>query len=192
MNQLEALKFLGVNSISESEEAIENKLFEIKQELIANCHVPQLIVARQKKLKQLISISEILNFRIPNQESNFQLEKLNTDNILDVFNLYHKNRSQILQKIFSGNDLHSIFLCSDLLLENLRIWAEKWPKLDTHSNEEVKLSKELESVEMYRLIKELNENNKSFFRDLSPEDLQETLLTEIQRLNLISTYFSAC
>jgi hypothetical protein len=183
MNQHEALKFLGVHSISESEEAIENKLFEIKQEITANCHVPQLIVAKQKKLKQISSISEIFNIQIPKEESNFQLEKLETDSMLDSFNLYHKNRSQILQKIFSSNDIHFIIYCSDLLLLNLKIWAEKWPKLDTHSKEEVKLSKELESVEMYRLIKEMNEKGIVFFNELEKTNISESLKIEIGRLN---------
>jgi hypothetical protein len=189
MNENEALKFLGVHSISESEEAIENKLFEIKQEITANCHVPQLIVAKQKKLKQLSSISEILNFQIPRYERNFQLEKLETNSILDAFNLYHKNRSQILQKIFSSNDIHFIIYCSDLLLLNLKIWAEKWPKLYTKSNEKVKLSKELESIEMYRFIKELNEKGIVNFEQLTGVVIQNYLKVEVIRLRLISEYF---
>jgi hypothetical protein len=190
MNINEALKILGVDSISESEEALENKLFEIKQEIIANCHVPQLIVAKQKKLRQLITISEILNFNIQKRETNFEIEELETDSILDSFNLYHKNRTLIMREILALESLNILIFCTDLLLENLKNWAEKWPILQANQMIEIKLSKELESVEMYRLIEELNENKKLFFNDLKTINLPNPLFIEIQRLNLIATYFA--
>jgi hypothetical protein len=190
MNINEALKILGVDSISESEEALENKLFEIKQEIIANCHVPQLIVAKQKKLRQLITISEILNFNIQKRETNFEIEELETDSILDSFNLYHKNRALIMREILALESLNVLIFCTDLLLENLKNWAEKWPILQANQMTEIKLSKELESVEMYRLIEELNENKKLFFNDLKTVNLPNPLFIEIQRLNLIATYFA--
>jgi hypothetical protein len=55
---------------------------------------------------------------------------------------------------------------------------------------EIKLSKELESVEMYRLIKELNENNKLVFSDLDLINETRSIKIEIERLNLIASYFS--
>ncbi len=191
MNINEALKILGVDSISESEEALENKIFEIKQEIIANCHVPQLILAKQKKLKHLVKICETLNFKLETEIDKFEIDLFNSESMLDTFNLYHKNRALVLQKMASNSELNFLISCCDLLVQNLKNWAKKWPKLDTNPNEEIKLSKELESVEMLRLIKELNEKNNFLFSDLITNDLQKLLLIEIQRLNLIATHFSA-
>ena len=191
MKQHEALKFLGVDSISECQDAIENRIFEIKQDIIANCHVPQLILAKKKKLKQILLISESLNYEMDEFWDNFEIENCETDSILDSFNDYHKNRALILQKIVSSNNLNFLFYCSDLLQINLKNWCEKWPKLETDQSEEVKLSRELDSVEMYRFINELNQNNVFIFNDLTSTNLHKYLLVEILRMNQLSNYFNA-
>ena len=183
MNQIEALTFLGIDSILESEEAIESKIFEIKQEIIASCHVPKLIVAKQNKLKRLVSICETLKFEVEKKIENFEIDQSNSESIIDSFNLYHKNRAMILQKIASNTDLNFLIYCSDLLLQNLNTWAKKWPKLETDPSDDVKLSKELESVEMLQLIKELNKKNILFFNDLNESNLPSRLIIEIKRLN---------
>jgi hypothetical protein len=189
MNINEALKTLGVDSISESEEALENKLFEIKHEIFANSHVPQLIIAKQKKLKQLVTICKTLNFKLETEIDKFEIELLNSESMLDTFNLYHKNRALILQKTASNSELNFLISCCDLLVKNLKNWAKKWPKLETDGKNEVKLSKELESVEMLRLIKEVNSYNILNFNDLKSENTPKDLMIEIQRLNDLTTFF---
>jgi hypothetical protein len=189
MNQNEALKFLGISSIDECQDAIETRIFEIKQNIIANCHVPQLILAKKKKLKQILLISESLNYEMDEFWNNFEIENCETDSILDSFNVYHKNRALILKKIVSSNNLNFLFYCSDLLQINLKNWCEKWPKLETDQSEEVKLSRELDSVEMFRLLKELSGNNELIFSTLKSDNLPMSLLMEIQRLNLIAKFY---
>lgn len=191
MNQNEALKFLGIASIDECQDAIETRIFEIKQDIIANCHVPQLILAKKKKLKQILLISESLNYEMDEFWDNFEIENCETDSILDSFNDYHKNRALILQKIVSSNNLNFLLYCSDLLQINLKNWCEKWPKLETDQSEEVKLSRELDSVEMFRFINELNQNNVFIFNDLTSTNLHKYLLVEILRMNQLSNYFNA-
>ena len=189
MNTNEALKIIGVDSISESEEALENKIFEIKQEIFANSHVPQLILAKQKKLKQLVTICETLNFKLETEIDKFEIELLNSESMIDTFNLYHKNRAQILQKMASNSELNFLISCCDLLVQNLKNWAKKWPKLETDAKNEVKLSKELESVEMLRLIKEVSSYNILNFNDLNSGNTPKDLMIEIQRLNELTTFF---
>jgi hypothetical protein len=74
-------------------------------------------------------------------------------------------------------------------VKNLKNWAKKWPKLETDGKNEVKLSKELESVEMLRLIKEVNSYNILNFNDLKSENTPKDLMIEIQRLNDLTTFF---
>jgi hypothetical protein len=189
MNQIEALKFLGIDSILDAEEAIENKIFEIKKEIIASCHVPQLILAKQKKLNQLVSICEALNFKLEMKNDIFEIEPLNSESILDTFHLYHKNRTLILNKTASNLDINFLIFCCDLLLHNLKNWSRKWPYLDSKLRNDVKLSKELDSVEMLRLIKEVNESNVLFFNDLKSNNTPQLLMIEINRLNQIALFF---
>lgn len=189
MNQTEALKFLGIDSILEAEESIEYKIFEIKREINASGHVPQLIVAKQKKLKQLISICESLKINLKTEFDNYLIEPLNSESILETFNLYHKNRALILQKIASNSDIYFLIYCCDLMLHNLKNWSRKWPNLDSELRNDVKLSKELDSVEMLRFIKDVN-NHKIFdFNDLNIESIQNELMIEIKRLNQIALFF---
>jgi hypothetical protein len=189
MNQIEALKFLGIDSVLDAEEAIENKIFEIKNEIIASCHVPKLILAKQKKLKQLVSICEILHIHLEINFEKFELEHLDSESILETFNYFHKNRAFLLQKITSNSDLNLIVYTCDLLYQNLRNWAYKWPILESDVNVDVKLSKELESVEMLRMIKNLNERNVFNFNDLKSKNTPNDLMIEIQRLNELARYF---
>lgn len=189
MNQIEALKILGIDLISESEEVIENKIFELKHEIIASCHVPQLILTKQKKLKQIVTICETLNLILEKEIEKFEIERLNSLSIIDSFNLYHRNRAHILREILTSNKLHSLTFYCDLLMENMKMWSQKWPKLDTHYILDMKLSKELESVEMFRVIKNLNDNNIIYFNDINSENIPMNLLTEIHRLNKLSVFF---
>lgn len=189
MNQTEALKFLGVDSILESEEALENKIFEIKREINASSHVPQLIVAKQKKLKQLVSICESLKIYLKTEFDKYLIEPLNSESILETFNVYHKNRAVILQKTASKLDVNYLIYCCNLLLHNLKNWSRKWPNLDPELRNDVKLSKELDSVEMLRIIKNLNELNVFNFNDLKSKNTPIDLVIEIQRLNELARYF---
>lgn len=189
MNNIEALKFLGIDSILDAEEAIENKIFEIKQEIIASCHVPQLILAKQKKLKQLVSICEFLHIDLETKFEKFELEHLDSESILETFNHFHKNRSLIFQKIASSSNLNFLVYCGNMLLQNLKNWCQKWPKLESVVNVDVKLSKELDSVEMLRMIKNITEHNILHFNDLNSENIPTDLLVEIQRLNELKSFF---
>jgi hypothetical protein len=78
----------------------------------------------------------------------------------------------------------------NLLLENLKVWSKLWPKTPILEDEKIVLSKELESMEFYQVLKELKQVNVLNFKDLYFAQLPESLNHEIKRLNLISKYFS--
>lgn len=188
MTQNDALSLLGIIDISNAVNAIEEDIFDLKQEILRFSHVPQLIVSRQKKMNQISSICKTLNVHFDQKFLEFEIDTIDSELILDSFNLYHKNRAQISREILSSNNLDFIIYCSELMLRNLKTWAKKWPKLESTSIEEMKLSKELESVEMYRFIKNLNENNLFNFNELNSVNTPKELIIEIQRLNQIATF----
>ena len=76
------------------------------------------------------------------------------------------------------------------LLENLKAWSKLWPKIAILEDENILLSKELESMEFYQVLKELNKSNIIYFSDLNSIQLPPDLSNEIKRLNLINAYFS--
>ena len=78
----------------------------------------------------------------------------------------------------------------NLLLEYVKDWSNLWPKLTFLSDDKILLSKELEAMEFYQVLKELKQANVLYFKDLNSVQLPESLNHEIQRLNLISSYFS--
>jgi hypothetical protein len=78
----------------------------------------------------------------------------------------------------------------NLLIENLKVWSNLWPKTTILEGEKILLSKELESMEFYQALKELKKGNVLNFNDLKNVDLPKNLNHELMRLNLISAHFS--
>lgn len=191
MTQIEALKLLGVNDLSNSVEALEIRLFDLKKEIIVFCHVPQLLISKKKKLNQLISISETLNYPIDEFSESIILHANDSEVILESFNTYHLNRTLLMQKITLSNNCRFIISCIDLLIKNTQIWCEKWPLIKLNQELEVKISKELDSILMLQTIKSLKNLDIHKFIDLREEDLAHPLLQEIRRLNLILQYLNS-
>jgi aryl carrier-like protein len=192
MTQNEALNLLGINDASNSVEAIEMRLFELKKEIIAFCHVPQLLVSKQKKLKQLMLISETLKCASNECSETIVLNSNETEFILESFNAYHCNRSFVLQKIAVSDNCKFIMSGIDSLVENIRIWSEKWSNMNLKIDLEAKLSTELDSIQMLQIIKSLKNQNIQKFQDLREKQLPHNILLEIKRLNLIHQYLIGC
>ena len=58
------------------------------------------------------------------------------------------------------------------------------------SDEKILLSKELESMEFYQVLKEMSLVNVLNFNDLLLTNIPDKLNIEIKRLNLINSFFS--
>jgi hypothetical protein len=186
----EASIFLGIEDFESFEEALEFRLFELKQQLISKPCIPQLLQARLSKLKQLKEACRALEFEIESTTIELKINELNIYSLTDCFNYFQKNMNFILARLSSNLTIDLMEISINLLLENLKGWSKLWPKIPILEDEKILLSKELESMEFYQVLKELKQVNVLNFKDLDFDQLPENLNHEIKRLNIISEYFS--
>ena len=191
MTQNEALNYLGISELSEVRDALEEELFLLRQQIISKGNIPQLLIARKKKLNQLNEVASILNIKKKSKYNQLLINKLESLNLIDCFNLFQKNKALILQKISSELNFENIEHCIDNLMLNLKMYCSLWPELNFENGEQVLLSKELDSMEMLHLLKELESKNICNFSDLTKHELPKPLIMEIKRLNALRKQFEA-
>ncbi len=190
MSIKEAETLLKLDEFDSADEALEQQLFELHQQLIAKAFIPQLLQARKVKLKQLVEICRALSIETNINFKLFKINELDSFNLIKSFNDYQKNNSLILSQLSSDLTIRTLDSAIDSLLLNLKNWSLLWPKLELSLDEKILLSKELDSMSFYQVLKELKSINILSFNSLKKEILPSNLIYEIKRLNLISNYFS--
>ncbi len=186
----EASIFLRIEDFESCEDALEFQLFELKQQLISKPCVPQLLQARFSKLNQLKEATLVLEIKTESVNLDLEINELDSSNLIDSFNSCQKNKNLILARLSSKLTFDLLEVSINLMLENLKNWSKLWPIITILENEKILLSKELESMEFYQVLKELKRTNVLNFKDLDFTKLPNNLNHEIKRLNLISNYFS--
>jgi hypothetical protein len=186
----EAETLLRLHEFESAEEALEQQLFDLHQQLISKPIIPQISLARKVKLKQLVEICHILSIETNKNFNSFKINELDSINLIQSFNDYQKNKSLILSQINRNLTIQTLDAAIDALLFNLKNWSKLWPNLEIISDEKILLSKELESMEFYQVLKEMSLINILNFNDLTSTNIPDKLNTEIKRLNLINSYFS--
>ena len=190
MSIKEAETLLRLDEFDSAEEALEQQLFDLHQQLISKPIIPQLLQVRKVKLQQLREICHILSIETNQEFNSFKINELDSINLIQSFNDYQKNKSLILSQLARDLTIQTLDAALDALLLNLKNWSKLWPKLEIKSDEKILLSKELESMEFYQVLKEMSLVNVLNFNDLILTTVPDKLNTEIKRLNLISVYFS--
>ena len=190
MTKQEASIIIRVDDFESFEEALEFQLFELKQQLISKPCIPQLLQARLSKLSQLKEATLVLDIKTESVNLNLEINELDSSNLIDSFNSYQKNKNLILARLSSKLTFDLLDVSINLMLENLKKWSKLWPIITILEDEKILLSKELESMEFYQVLKELKHANVLNFKDLYFKKLPNNLNHEIKRLNLISNYFS--
>ena len=190
MSIKEAETLLRLEEFDSADEALEQQLFDLHQQLISKPIIPQLLQARKTKLKQLKEICNVLSIEIKQNFNSFKINELDSINLIQSFNDYQKNKSLILSQLARDLTIQSLDAAIDALLLNLKYWSKLWPELEVSSDEKILLSKELESMEFFQALKEMSLVNVLNFNDLLLTHIPDKLNIEIKRLNLISVYFS--
>lgn len=189
MTKHEALNYLGISDFSEASDALEESLFSLRQQIISKGNLPQLLLVRKKKLKQLEQVALVLEIKKHTNTKNILINSLDLINLINCFNLFQKNKAQILQQISFDLNFENLENCIDNLMLNLKMYASVWPEFTSEKEEEVLLSKELDSMEILIILKELQTKNVLNFSDLKLEVLPKSLVLEIKRLNLLKKQF---
>ena len=190
MSIKEAETLLRLDEFDSAEEALEQQLFDLHQQLISKPIIPQLLQARKVKLQQLTEVCRVLSIETNQKFNSFKINELDSINLIQSFNDYQKNKSLILSQLARNLTIQTLDSALDTLLLNLKNWSKLWPSLTILEDEKILLSKELESMEFYQVLKELKQANVLNFKDLDYGRLPLNFSHEIKRLNLINAYFS--
>ena len=190
MTPSEAEIILQLNSFDNLEDAVENQLFEIRQQLINKVVLPQLLKARKQKLIQLKTAAEVVGFEFLTHSNSLVLKSLKELTLIDTFNTFQENKTKILQQLSGELSFENIENCIDLLSDNLKNWCELWSVIEVENTTEVLLSKELESMRFYEILKELQKLGVQNFESLTPTLLPQDFIVEITRLNSVKLLFT--
>lgn len=189
MNQYEALNYLGIQKESDAFEALEEELFLLRQFIISKGNLPQLLIARKKKLSQLKEVAKTLNSKIESKHNYISINQLDSSTLINYFNSFENNKALIFQQLSSGLDFEILEYSIDNLILNLKMYSSLWPEFNSENKEQVLLSKELDRMEMLAILKELESKGVCEFSDLNEKEISETLIYEIKRLNALKKQF---
>ena len=120
MSIKEAETLLRLDEFDSAEEALEQQLFDLHQQLISKPIIPQLIQARKVKLQQLIEICQVLSIETNQKFNSFKINELDSINLIQSFNDYQKNKSLILSQLAHDLTIHTLDAALDALLLNLK------------------------------------------------------------------------
>ena len=140
-------------------------------------------------MQQLTEVCHVLSIETNQKFNSFKINELDSVNLIQSFNDYQKNKSLILSQLARDLTIQNLDAALDALLLNLKNWSKLWPTITIFEDEKILLSKELESMEFFQVLKELKQANVLNFKDLDFTQLPMNL-DEIKRLNLINSYFS--
>ncbi len=189
MNKHEALNYLGIQKQSDAFEALEEELFLLRQFLISKGNIPQLLIARKKKLSQLKEVATKLNSKKESRLKYISINKLESSTLINYFNSFENNKALIFQQLSSKLDFEILECSIDNLILNLKMYSSLWPEFNSENKEQVLLSKELDRMEMLAILKELESKGICEFSDLNEKEIPETLIYEIKRLNALKKQF---
>lgn len=180
----EALNILHADEYDDVEEALSWQLFEWKKKLKQKHHVPKVIENQIAKLKsiqqaaQVLQLEESPSMEIP--ETPFQGTTL-----LDIFNAYQHHRGVLMHIIFTCDHIDTLVRCSERLIVNLKQFAQFWMSI-TLEEIPVLLSSEMDTMQFYETLKELDNKGIRDFNQLNNLALESTFKHEILRLQKIA------
>ena len=183
MDRIEALNYFSKEEIDDLKDSYEEKLFSFKQYFIHKPPITKTYQAKLKKLKLLNDAFVTLGGKVEKLESTIVLPILSSD-VKELFNQFNQTRSQIkiqIQDSVNGIQLHSVirdYLC--LMRDYVKVWSD----IDIDYSEDVKVSVELDAMEMLKAINSFNSKGFSTINDIIHLDDNDLLIQEAKRLYL--------
>jgi len=177
MDKKTAEIILDLNQFETPLEAYENQLFKLRNYIFLNPVVPKVLYAKLKKNDQLKEA--IQHFMSPvNQFSSFTLNPLQGEHLFDKFIIYEENKSLIKRNLSVFLSSKNIDFGIHQLILNLLMWTEEIKDIDTENAADIPVTKELDVLKMYQMLKEIKENSSTV--------MSSELLSEFKRAQTLS------
>ena len=185
MTPAEASIHLALSNAGDIHDAIENNLFQAKQELIQKADHILLFASKEKKWKTLQEAGETLGYTFP-EDNNIPVLEWKTDTMEDNFHSFHQQRSQCLQKLNAVSSFNGIIEVQKALLSNYMKWLDYWQKTPLiFEMEDVKLSSSLDPMLLLQWILSLKTQAIQHATEIQLTLVPKDIMHELTRLKLL-------
>lgn len=190
MTTSEACVFLGIEHLEDAEEAFEEAVFTIRQQLIAG---PVLLKTTESRCKRLQNLEEAWLTISGKQkmEQIVQAEKnILPDAVLERLTNYHQLKSSLLQKMGSTLEVSVLKFLAYELVELERLLCEPFSRFVEWGDVTVTIGKEPDPMPVLKLVREQAELGHTTIADLyeNKNKLPTELLIALKRLSLLKNY----
>ena len=180
MDKKTAELLLNIKEFDSPLDAYEQQLFRIRRDLMIYPVIPSVFYKKREKLRKLSQAYAYFG-EMKNTVEVYELIPFNGENLLEKFISYEQNKSLIkqhLSKFLNASNIEQGIL---RLIDNLALWAEELKDLKLGHIEIEAVSKELDSMTMHALLKDIDKIEGSSYMDYDV-----LLLKEFRRIQILS------
>ena len=180
MDKRTAELLLNTKEFDSPLDAYEQQLFSIRRYLIINPVIPSVLYKKNEKLHKLATAYSHFGELIETTEV-CELIPFTCENLLEKFICYEQNKSLIKQQLSKFLNASNIEKGIHQLIDNLYLWSQELKDLKLDHIETTSISKELDTMTIYKLFKEGEKTEISSYLEY---DIQ--LLQEFRRVQILS------
>ena len=188
----EARLFLGLSAdddLSDDsllEDAYEDALFEIRKFVLAKPVLLKTLQSRQTKLQQAFAVLG----GIEPEESVSPVAFVPSEEVLAHHSRYFEAKNELKRQLSSARGAAFMYALIDALIELERSFIKPFSATSDWTEEEVLVSREADSMEILRELRQLKESGIVTLEELhkNKDRLSITLLCELKRLSLHQNY----
>lgn len=190
MTTAEACLFLGIEHPEEAEDAFENAVFTIRQQLIAGPVLLKTIESRCKRLRSLQQAYTVLtgeeSVAATEQPQSVQLP----ETLPDLFTVYHQQKSALLSQLASTLNVDSIVFLANELIALERALIAPFTQFSDWGEAAVTIGKDADQMLVLQLVREQVELGRKSVNDLyeNKNNLPSELVIVLKRLSLLHKF----
>lgn len=190
MTKAEACLFLGIEDPVEAEDAFEDAVFVVRQQLIAG---PVLLKTTESRCKRLLTL-ELAHSVITGKQTGTSHEisenRQLPETVPDFFTAYHQHKSALLQKLASTLNVGTIVFLANELLELERALAAPFSVYPDWTEETVTIGREPDPMPILQLLRKQADAGRKTITELyeNKNNLPTELLIVLKRLSLLKNY----
>ena len=189
MTESEARLFFPFEEGDDLEDLYDERFFEFKQFFLTKAVVGRVFHA---KLDKLIKFENAYTCLIHSEFKNVDVhfESINfSDVVSEAFALFEQKKGEIRQKIGQARGSKDLIPYVEQLIELVRSYYQKWQSPAELDVKIESISKEPDSMQLLRAIKEFESAGGKTFQDVLEQKGNEELQKEMKRVSLLLQKF---
>lgn len=190
MTAAEACVFLGIEHPEDVEEAFEEAVFTVRQQLMAGPALLKTTESRCKRLQNLEEAWSTLTGKERTQTVFLPEERSLQEPVAELLATYHRHKSSILQKMSATLDVSTLQFLAVELIELERSLIKPFSAFPEWGDVAVTIGKESDPMPILKLVREQAELGRTTVAELyeNKNKLPSELLIALKRLSLLKNY----